>query len=131
MLVIPHPTPASFMDLDYIRYVLGFPRTMMLLSRDGSWQIALDLVCELLDAETNRCTVHGTDRKPKTCVYYNPHHCWYKRNFAGPESPDAVRIDRQVFETLLGEVKFDDDGAIVELPSWEAIRDTAAPRAAL
>jgi hypothetical protein len=122
MLLIPHPTPMTFMDLDYIRYMLGFRRVGMVLSSDGTWQVAVDDVCSLLDQETNLCTVHGTPRKPKTCVFFNPYRCWYKRNFAGDDSPDLIRIDSEGFEILLAQVRFGDDGQIVELPSWEALR---------
>jgi len=122
MLLIPHPTPTTFMDLDYIRYMLGFPRVGMVINRDGTWQVTIDEVCDFLDQETNLCTVHGTDRKPKTCVFFNPYRCWYKRNFAAGEPPDLVQIDRDVLERLLGLVRFDEHGDIVELPTWETIR---------
>lgn len=125
MLLIPHPTPMTFMDLDYIRYMLGFGRVGMVLGRDGRWQVRVDDVCGFLDQETNLCTVHDTPRKPKTCVYFNPHRCWYKRNFTTDDPPDLVQIDAQVFEQVLELVCCDEDGQIVELPSWEAIQEIA------
>jgi Fe-S-cluster containining protein len=125
MLLIPHPTPTTFMDLDYIRYMLGFPRVGMVLNRDGTWQVAIDEVCGFLDHETNLCTVHGTERKPKTCVFFNPYRCWYKRNFARAEPPDLVRMDRDIFERILELVRFDEHGDIVELPTWETVRFVA------
>jgi hypothetical protein len=125
MLLIPHPTPNTFMDLDYIRYMLGFGRVEMVLGSDGAWQVRVEDVCTLLDQETNRCTVHGTDRKPKTRVYFNPHKCWYKRNFTVDDAPQLIRIDRQVFERVLELVRCDDDGRIVELPRWETIKEIA------
>ncbi len=125
MLLIPHPTPMTFMDLDYIRYMLGFGRVGMVLNRDGSWQVRVEDVCGFLDAATNGCTVHGTERKPKTCEFFNPHDCWYKRNFIGEDAPQLIRIDQEVFEGVLELVRCDDDGRIVELPTWEAIQAIA------
>ena len=128
MLLIPHPTPGTFMDLDYIRYMLGFPSVEMILNRDGSWQVSIDSVCGFLDQETNLCTVHATPRKPKTCVFFNPHHCWYKRNFTSDDPPDIIRIDQGTFELLLEAVRFDEHGEIVELPSWDDIGAMAVRR---
>ena len=125
MLLIPHPTPTTFMDLDYIRYMLGFPRVGMVLNRDGTWQVSIDDVCVFLDQETNLCTVHGTDRKPKTCVFFNPYRCWYKRNFTVENPPDLVRLDRDVLERVLELVRFDEHGDIIALPTWETIRSLA------
>jgi hypothetical protein len=32
VLLVPHPTPVTFMDLDYIRYVVGFNSSYMILN---------------------------------------------------------------------------------------------------
>ena len=123
MLLIPHPTPGTFMDLDYIRYMLGFPSVRMILNSDGSWQVQVEQSCGFLDQETNLCTVHDTPRKPKTCVFFNPHQCWYKRNFATETPADLIHLDLEAFEALLGHVRFDDDGNVIEIPTWTFTRD--------
>ncbi len=124
VLLVPHPTPTTFMDLDYIRYVLGFDGAQMILNNDGRWQLLIEKTCRLLDRENNLCTVHNTPRQPKTCVYYNPYRCWYKRNFENKEnSPELIRIDISKLEAILPRVRFDDDGNILEIPKWEIIRD--------
>jgi hypothetical protein len=122
ILITPHPTPLSFSDLDYIRYVLGFPRTEMIVHKDGTWQMATHRACSLLDEEHGLCTVHGTPRKPKVCVYFDPYKCWYKRNFTTPRPPDIVRLDADRFERLLAVCAFDENGAISEIPRWEQLR---------
>jgi len=124
-LIMPHPTPQTFLDLDYIRYMLGFPKITMLLRADGTWQTSIDVVCDLLDQETNRCTVHGTARQPKVCSYFNPYQCWYKRNFTTDQAPDVISIDRERFDALLADIRFDAHGRIVELPSAARIREIA------
>jgi len=121
MLLVPHPTPGTYMDLDYIRYMVGFRSVKMVLNRDGNWQVLIEQTCQLLDEETNRCTAHNTSRKPKTCVFFNPHRCWYKRNFTTADPPDIIRIDMEAMDAMLAMVRFDDEGNIIELPRWETI----------
>lgn len=127
LLLIPHPTPATFMDLDYIRYMVAFEGVEMILNSTGQWQVLVDRQCRLLEPGTNRCSVHGTSRKPKTCVFFNPHQCWYRRNFdKTADPPDLIRIDMPTLEAILPLVRFDEQGNIVEIPSWELIREIAA-----
>jgi hypothetical protein len=123
MLLVPHPTPKTYMDMDYIRYVVGFRSVKMVLNRDGSWQVLVEQTCQLLDQETNLCTAHNTPRKPKTCVFFNPHRCWYKRNFTTPDPPDIIRIDMHALESILALVQFDDQGNITEVPPWESVHE--------
>jgi hypothetical protein len=131
ILLVPHPTPATLMDLDYIRYMLGFQGVQMILTREGQWRILVEQQCSLLDGATCRCTAHGTSRKPKTCVYFNPYHCWYKRNFHGTnEPPDLIRINAQSLEVLLQHVRFDEDCKISDTPPWEFVRELVRSEAA-
>lgn len=124
VLLVPHPTPATFMDLDYIRYVVGFHNSQMILNSDGRWQLLIEENCRMLDPDTHLCTVHNTPRQPKTCVFYNPYRCWYKRNLDSTENPpELIRITMEKMESLLPHVRFDDNGNILEIPRWEAIRD--------
>jgi hypothetical protein len=112
------------MDLDYIRYVVGFNNAQMILKRDGSWRLLIDQTCRLLDRDSNRCTVHATPRQPKTCVFFNPYRCWYKSNFEKNERPpELIRIDMDKLEALLPHIRFDEHGNILEIPTWEFIRD--------
>jgi hypothetical protein len=124
LLLVNHPAPTTFMDLDYIRYMVGFQGVEMILTRAGEWKILIEQPCGLLDQETCRCTVHNTSRKPKTCVFFNPYNCWYKRNFHNTEyPPDLVRIDPQGLEAMLAHVRFDDNCRISGIPPWELVRD--------
>ena len=117
------------MDLDYIRYMVGFQGVEMILTREGQWRIAIEQTCRLLDRESCRCTVHNTPRKPKTCVFFNPYNCWYKRNFHNVDDPpDVVRIDAEGLEAVLAQVHFDEDGRISETPSWELVREVVRSR---
>ena len=126
LLIIPHATPNTYMDLDYIRYMVGFQSVKMILNRDGSWQVLIDQTCQLLDQSTSLCTAHGTPRQPKTCVYFNPYRCWYKRNFTTENPPDVIRLDMKAMEIILAHVRFNEEGLITEVPSWETIRNLVA-----
>jgi hypothetical protein len=129
MVLSPHPTPRRFADLDYIRYLLGFPDSEMVVSRDGTWQHLMHKACGLLDLAQSRCSVHNTPRKPKICVAFDPYKCWYKRNFTVADPPDIVRLDISRFEMMLTACLFDDNGALIEVPSWEQLRALVPPPA--
>jgi hypothetical protein len=129
IVLTPHPTPQTFSDLDYIRYLLGFPGTELIVNRDGTWQQLSHRTCGLLDVAESRCTVHDTPRKPKVCVFFDPYRCWYKRNFTVARPPDIVRLDLSRFETMLTACALDGNGQLVRAPSWEELRDLVPPPA--
>src|SRR5690348_12621632 len=81
VITIPHKVPVTLMDLDFIRYLVNFPRIEVAVSRSGDWLILIRDVCQHFDRESYLCKVHGTNEQPLTCQYYNPFQCWYKRNF--------------------------------------------------
>jgi hypothetical protein len=130
MLVLPHPAPVRWMDFDFLRYALGFPGMEALLYEDGRWSLVVHRECRNFDARTRRCNVHGTPEQPRTCVYYSPHHCWYKRNFNEAESVDVLRLDQTRLDCLLRLIEFAPDGQMVSWPGWPAVRDALAAVAA-
>jgi hypothetical protein len=125
-LVLPYPAPVKYMEFDYLTYVLGFPNMSVLLNKDGRWSLVINATCHKLDEKTHRCTVHGTAEQPRTCVYFNPHDCWYKRNFNESESPDIIELDRAHFRQLLQSLSFDDKGLLTGWPGWNAVREQFA-----
>ena|SRR5258707_8710371 len=130
MLVLPHPAPVRWMDFDFLRYSLGFPGMEALLYEDGRWSLVVHRECRNFDARARRCNVHGTPEQPRTCVYYSPHHCWYKRNFNGDQTqlapPDVLRLDLAKLDRLLQMIEFDPEGLMVSWPGWPAVRDAIA-----
>jgi hypothetical protein len=65
----------------------------LILNADGRWQVMVERDCRLLEPVTGKCTVHATPRQPKTCVFFNPHRCWYQRNFDQKATPtDCIRM---------------------------------------
>jgi hypothetical protein len=56
-------------------------------------------------------------------VFFNPYRCWYKRNFTTQNPPDLIYIDAEAIEAILAHVRFNEEGQIVEIPSWETVQN--------
>lgn len=112
----------NYMDLDWLRYSLGFDDYELLLNMDGSLNLVRWARCGHYDPQGMRCKVYRTPEQPHTCAYYNPWNCWYKRNFTSPESHDVIRLNAERFETFLAEVMLDDNRRIVSRPTFERVR---------
>ena len=123
LLLSPQAAPQTFMELDYLSYVVLLAGVELVISEDGAWQVGRWGRCaHLTDAAL--CAVHDTNAKPRTCVYFNPYNCWYKRNFevAAADAPDVVRLDRAAYGRLLEQVVVAEDGALVRVPTWPELR---------
>ncbi len=118
-LLIPYKTPSSWMDMDFIKYLLNFPSVKVAISKSGTWELLIHENCMNLDEQTNKCKVHGTNSQPRTCVYLNPYHCYYKVNLQNKSQPSIYILDRETFEYWVQHIKFDENGIIVEAPSFE------------
>lgn len=125
MLLIPYPTPNTFMDLDYIKYMLGFPKINMILHKSGSWQVQVEQNCTHLNPENNLCELHNTPDKPKTCSFFNPYNCFYKHNFTGSHARSIIKINALAFEILINQIYFDEFGNIISIPSQDVIEGIA------
>ena len=128
MVIFPHHRPQSYLDFDYLRYVLGFRSLEVLVHSDGEWSIAVLDSCRHLDEPTGRCTVHGTDRQPRVCLNYPGDACWYRRNFDGPFPANVIRINMETLDALLPLLVFDAEGRLVGVPGWDELARLAHPR---
>jgi hypothetical protein len=118
-LLIVHKVPVTWMDLDYIRYLLNFPKIQVTISKKGEWGILIDMSCNHFDQKSENCKVHGTSEQPRTCVYYNPYQCLYKKKLLDKDLMTIYKLDRERFEHWVQFIKFDDNGSIVDAPSFE------------
>lgn len=118
-LLIPHKTPVSWMDWDFIRYILNFQTVDAIVSKGGDWAILIHQNCIHLDEQTHRCKVHNTNEQPKTCVYYNPYQCYYKINLLSKNSPEMYILDREKFKHWVQHIYFDEKEEIVDAPNFE------------
>jgi hypothetical protein len=124
-VVFPQKQPQTFLEIDYFRYILGFPSMEVLVDSSGEWSVVVHDTCRHFDTETHRCTVHGTPRKPRICSNYPAEPCWYKHTFTGAVAPDVIRFDAASFEGVLEILTFDDEGWIVQAPGWDELKRIA------
>ena len=117
--LIPHKTPSTFMDLDFVRYMLLFPHTEAVVTISGEWHIAKRENCRAFEATTCTCKNHDTPQKPRTCMMFNPYNCWYKKNFVPERPPEVYRLNLTRFEVWVNEIGFAEDGRIILAPSFE------------
>ena len=122
VISIPYKVPATFMDFDYVRYLLNFPRLEIAVARAGEWSILLREICSHFDQQARACQVHGTAEQPMTCRYYNPHQCWYKPNLASAEPQSIYILTRETFPHWLQQVRFAEQGEVISIPDFEASR---------
>ncbi len=127
MVIFPHQQPQTYLDFDYLRYVVGFRNLEVLVHRDGDWSIAVSETCRHLDAATSRCSVHGTARQPKVCTNYPGDGCWYRNSFTGLVPGNVIRLDSAAIEALLPLLAFDAVGRLVAAPSWDDLERLAQP----
>ena len=118
MQLIPCKVPASFYDLDYLRYMLLFPDTEAIIKQDGSWNLIKWVTCRAFEALSLKCSLHNTPDKPQICRLYDAHNCWYKRNFVQVSSEELYRLNLARFEVWIQEVQIDANGTIVSAPEF-------------
>ncbi len=117
--LIPHRVPATFMDIDFLHYMLLFPHTEVVITLNGEWSILKWEQCSEFDTCTHTCKLHNTSDKPRTCAMYNPYNCWYKRAFVLNDSHQVYRLDLVRFNQWVTELQFGEDGKIISAPNFE------------
>jgi len=122
-LIIPHKSPSTWMDLDFIRYMLNFPDINVTVSKAGEWGILIHQDCLNFDEKDQKCKVHNTSTQPKTCSYFNPYQCNYRLNLDAKEPNSIYILDREKFMHWVKYVKFSENGVIVDGPSFEKSKE--------
>lgn len=119
MQLIPYRAPTTFMDMDFVYYMLLFPHTEVVVTRNGDWYVVKWENCSAFETNTFTCKLHGTPAKPRTCTMYNAYNCWYKRAFVLEDPTEVYRLDLARFEVWIKEVRFAENGHIVSAPNFE------------
>jgi hypothetical protein len=119
VLVSTYPVPTTFMQLDYLKYALHFPGAEILVTRTGDWSIIKWGNCCEFEERTLTCKLHNTPEKPRTCVAYNPHNCWYKRIFVLNDEPEAYRLNLARFNEWIRDIRFNEDGKMTASPDFD------------
>ncbi|MDU9050401.1 MAG: hypothetical protein Q3M30_16270 [Candidatus Electrothrix sp. Rat3] len=117
--------PSTLMNIDHIRYSLLFPNTELTIARGGEFSYIRWETCSQFDEKECTCKLHNTSQKPLTCLHYNPHNCWYKRNFTTATAEDLCRFDSQRFEQWVAKVGFDEEGKVIDAPDFEETKALA------
>lgn len=120
--VVPYRIPATYTEIDFIYYMLQFPRTEMVVTLTGDtvgWSIVKWEDCGAFEASTFTCKLHHMPEKPRMCRAYDAYNCWYKRCFVVERSPEVNRLDMARFKAWVNEIQFADDGKIISAPDFE------------
>lgn len=123
MQLIPCQIPSNFMDLDYVRYVLLFPDTEVVVMQNGTWSLIKWVKCSAFDDTKCICKIHNTPEKPHICETYNAHNCWYKKNFVLTDSQELYRLNLERFDVWIKEIQFAENGNIISAPDFEKSLD--------
>ena len=119
-VTFPLAVPRSVSSLDFVRFSLGFPGVEVGVG-DDTWNLTIKTRCEHL--RDGRCGVYGKPERPLRCSYYNEWQCTYKADYGRPTPPSLVRIRLEQFDALSERFEFDDQGAVVTVPSVGTVRD--------
>jgi hypothetical protein len=120
-LLFPISPPVSISSLDYLRFVLGFPGTELVVL-NTEWQLAVNTRCRHLDG--NRCGIFGEPERPLRCQFYDAWTCGHRAVFAGQGSASSVRVRLAEFPALAGACAFNPDGTAAMVPTAEQLRST-------
>ena len=124
MQVMPWVPPKSLMSVDHIRFSLLFPNTEFIVAESGEFSLVKWRKCSLLDDTKAMCTVHSTPEQPLTCVHFNPHQCWYKRNFVDTDTPsDVYRLNMDRYKVWIKSVAFNADGEVESFPAFQEAQE--------
>jgi Fe-S-cluster containining protein len=115
----PYRTPQTHSNVDYLRFLLGFPGVELGV-HDGGWTVVVRTTCRhLVD---NRCSLYGRPERPLACRYYDAHQCVYRTNFGEPRPPAFVRVRYDQFASLARTFAFDASGLVLSVPTAEQAR---------
>ncbi len=123
MQLIPCNTPTNFMDLDYVRYMLLFQDTEVIVRQNGTWSLIKWEQCSAFDDGKCLCKLHNTPQKPHICEMYNAYDCWYKKNFVLTDSKEIYRLNLERFDLWIQEIQFAENGNIISAPDFNQSLD--------
>ena len=119
-LMFPRPAPTNATELDYYRFLLGFPDIEVGIAGQA-WTVIVRTRCRHL--EGNRCAVYGKPERPLRCHFYDAMNCTYRWRIGAPRSDAFLRVKYEQFDWLAECFPFDQNGKVLELPSMQAIQE--------
>jgi hypothetical protein len=117
--LFPRDVPRRTSDVDYLRFLLGFPGLELGIS-DKGWFVVVKSTCRhLVD---NRCSIYGQPERPLRCGYYDEWDCTYKSRFGTPRPKEFLRLRLEQFAWLAECFEFNDEGDIIYFPALSDVR---------
>ena len=107
-------TITNYAEVDYARYLLNFSGIELIFLYEKTWQVQLNQDCSRFD--NGRCTLHGTEEKPRICRKYSAYNCLYKPIFFQDENANFIRFNRERFDIWLNHLIFNEDRLIIGQP---------------
>jgi len=118
-LIFPHGTPATWSNLDFLHFSLGFPGVELAITDQG-WSLVVRTRCQhLVDG---RCAVYGQPERPLICKYHAPQTCSYKAHFGQPRPAQLLRVTAAELPLVTECFGFDAQGVITAHPTVEQLR---------
>lgn len=121
LLLFRRRFPRRFVDIDFLRYALGFPGVMAVFG-PGTLSLGVKTTCRHFDEEERVCGVFGKPERPKHCEFYDEFKCEWKRGFV---THPALWVRFQGlaefadFEKLIA---YDETGRIRSMPEFARLR---------
>ncbi len=119
-LLLPHGTPATASNLDFLRFMLGFPGISVGVADDG-WRIIVRTTCRHLAG--GRCALYDRPERPLECKYLDAWGCATRLRLGRPRPAGFVHLDLEHFDRMIELAAFDADGRITRLPAAAAVSE--------
>ena len=124
-LNFPQDAPALESNLEYLRFLAGFPGIELGFS-PGGWTAVVRTTCRHRIVEPSgqgRCGIYGQLDRPIACQSYQGLSCAYKARFGGIRPQAYIRIEYDTLDAVLGLYRVDEQGTIRTHPSYEQVRE--------
>jgi len=119
-VLLPHDKPATATNLDFLRFMLGFPGLSVGVA-EADWQLIVRTTCRHLVG--GRCAAYGQPERPLECKYLDAWGCAPRVRLGRPRPPGYLRLSLEHFDALTALAAFDADGRITRLPAATAVRE--------
>jgi len=120
-LVFPISTPKNYRDLDYNKYSLLFPGIEIGITNQ-QWTLIVKTKCQHLTDDA-QCGIYGEKHRPLQCKYYDEGKCQYKKELGKTRPVGYLRVDYDLFNSVLETYQFHENGDISFTPDTESLTE--------
>jgi hypothetical protein len=109
-LFFSHPAPASYMQLDYVRFTLNFPGVEYIVN-PTTWWLVISATCNHFNQDNRKCELFGKPERPLVCVHLNQWDCGQYKQIVSKKT-EILRLTHENYECFVDNYKFDEFGYI-------------------